>query len=136
MENEELKLLYELLMRYTCKIIACFRESCYAYGEIYSDIAFGALIGTIRDAKIRHDLLDMALERNVKMGEPLCGALDRRELMEKAATASLKHEPAAALFELFGMSENVQTADRIKEIAAELFEHLRNTGVSCQSLHQ
>ncbi len=124
MENEELKRLYVVLVRYTGKIRACFGESCYAYGEIYNDIAFGAIVGAIKDEKTRHAVLDMALEDNMKRGEAMCSALNRRELMEKAMTVSLNCGPAAAVFALFGVDENVQTADRIEGIAAELIEYV------------
>lgn len=123
MENEKLKSLYELLVRCTGKIRAGFGESCYAYGEIYADIFLGALIGTIKDEKMRHALLDMALEDNMKRGEAMCSALNRRELMEKAMTASLKCGPAAAVFELFGIREHTEITGKIEEIVSELMEY-------------
>lgn len=128
MENEKLKCLYVLLVRCTGKIRASFGESCYAYGEIYADIVLGALVGAIKDEKMRHALLDMAREDNMKRGEAMCSALNRRELMEKAMTASLKCGPAAAIFELFGVNGNVQTADKIEETAAELIEYVSKCG--------
>ena len=128
MENEELKRLYVFLVRCTGKIRACFGESCYAYGEIYADIVLGALVGAIKDEKMRHAMLDMALEDNIKRGEAMCSALNRREFMEKAMTASLKRGPAAAVFGLFGVSENVQTADKIEEVTAELIEYVSKCG--------
>ena len=128
MENEELKRLYVVLARCTGKIRACFGESYYAYGEIYADIAFGVLVGVIEDEKTRHAVLDMALEDNMKKGEAMCSALNRRELMEKVVAASLKCGPAAAVFALFGVGENAQTADKIEGIAAELTEYVSKCG--------